>query len=91
MGAHVFMLLFELFCSKIVNSSSVVFLFSAMNTINILQALYSAFFSIGILQFLFVLITNAPYLIALFRMAWHRDSEYRRKVFYKVCYYLYEL
>ena len=67
------------------------FFLSAINTFNVLQALYTAFFSLGVLQFVFTLIANAPYLIALGRMAWHRDSEYRRKVLYTVCYHLYEL
>jgi len=55
--------------------------------ITILETLYTAYFAIGILAYLMALLSHLPFIMSLMRML-YRDSENRRRVFYRNCYKL---
>jgi len=57
--------------------------FLALNVLyNVVETLYRAYFTIGLLAYVFALISYLPFIVSLLRMAWH-DSETRRLVFYR--------
>ncbi len=49
---------------------------------SLLETLYTAYYSIGLLAYIFALITYLPLALSFVRMAWH-DSETRRLIFYR--------
>ena len=49
---------------------------------SIVETLYMSYFTIGLLAYIFALISYLPFIVSLLRMAW-RDSETRRLVFYR--------
>lgn len=58
---------------------------SLIHVLNAASAVYVAFISNGILNYTFVLVFHAPYLIALARTYLDIDSERRRLILYNVC------
>lgn len=66
-------------------TSSVFALMTLYNVYCILFDLYVAYFTMGFLAYLFVLVYNSPYLIALIRFAIRPDSVHRRRLLYNVC------
>jgi len=60
-------------------------LMSFIHNLNALYALYIAFISEGFINYTFVLVFHAPYLIALIRTYLDIDSEHRRLILYNVC------
>jgi hypothetical protein len=64
------------------------FIFHLMTLFNlycIMFDLYVAYFTMGFLAYIFVLVYNSPYLIALLRFALRPDSVHRRRLLYNVC------
>jgi hypothetical protein len=55
-----------------------------MNLYSIVFDLYVAYFKFGFLAYLFVIVYNSPYLIALIRLAIQPDSVHRRRLLYNV-------
>ena len=51
---------------------------------NILETLYQAYYTIGLLAYIFALVSYLPFVMSYGRMIW-RDSESRRFIFYRVC------
>jgi hypothetical protein len=60
-------------------------LMSLIHVLNAASAVYVAFISDGILNYTFVLVFHAPYLIALVRLYFDIDTERRRLILYNVC------
>lgn len=89
MGVQIVILLFELAMSSLATSATALFIISALNVYNIVSALYTAFYSLGFLAYLFVLIANTPYLFTLLRLLCSRKSEFRRRALYRVSQQLY--
>ena len=83
--------LLELLVTKLFRTNTFLLLFTAVNTLNALCGLYTAFFSLGVLSYFFVCVAQMPYLFAVIRLVARKDSEYRRKCLYNVCYSLYWL
>ena len=48
------------------------------------ETLYTAYYAIGLLAYVFALISYAPFIVSFLRMAW-RDSETRRMIFLRAC------
>lgn len=78
--------LFALFGSM----TRLLYFFALAATYNIAEALYHAYFGLGMLAYLVALLGYLPFLISLFRMTW-RDTEARRLIFYHNCLKLYGL
>lgn len=89
MGVQLLLLAFELVCCRLLRTNVLMAIFSALNTLSIASMLYTGFYSLGCLAYLFVLIAHSPYIIALARLGWRRESEHRRRVLYEVCQRLY--
>ena len=71
--------------SLLLRTSSVFLLMTLYNLYCIVFDLYVAYFTMGFLAYLFVLVYNSPYLIALIRFAIRPDSVHRRRLLYNVC------
>jgi len=57
--------------------------FLALNVLYcVVETLYQAYFTLGLLAYIFALISYLPFIVSLLRMVW-RDSETRRLVFYR--------
>jgi hypothetical protein len=66
--------------------TSVIFhMMTFFNLYCIIFDLYVAYFTMGLLAYLFVLVYNSPYLIALLRFAIRPDLIHRRRLLYNVC------
>ena len=62
-----------------------VLIFNAL--ITILETLYTAYFAIGILAYFVAFLSHLPFIVSLVRML-YRDTENRRRIFYRNCYKL---
>lgn len=91
MGFRLLLVTFELICCRLLRTSSLMAIYSAVNTANILMMLYTGFYSLGFLAYLFVLVAHSPYLISILRLAWRRESEHRRRMHHQVVRKLYLL
>lgn len=60
-------------------------LMSVIHVLNATSAFYVAFITNGVLNYTFVLVFHAPYLIALVRVYLDIDTERRRLILYNVC------
>ena len=62
--------------------------FLALNMLwSVLETLYTAYYAIGLLAYIIALLSYAPFIVSLIRMAC-RDTETRRLIFYQNCWRL---
>ena len=71
--------------SLLLRTSLIFNLMTFFNLYNIVFDLYVAYFTFGFLAYLFVIVYNSPYLIALVRLAIRPDAVHSRRLLYNVC------